>query len=209
MKTSTILTISGLSLIFTSVLTWLSAHYDVSFEDAPRGSHKKLGPKGRKMTFTATHMLFFLGFVLLVVSQLTIEEFNVSSKPEAVETEIQTGECVAPCKSITNKFKCRDTNGCIFTDWNGTEDYGCWCKKPTGSIVIPNFPLVSNTETCDSKYPCCTENCCKENYKFCLTSCNALARLWNPNCLGDCLKQRGLCSGACLGYLGSNIGCTS
>ena len=70
MKTSTILTISGLALIFTSVLTWLSARYDVSFEEAPRGTHKKLGPKGRKMTFTITNMLFFVGFVLIGVSQL-------------------------------------------------------------------------------------------------------------------------------------------
>ncbi len=70
MKTSTILTIGGLALIFTSVLTWLSVRYDVSFEDAPRGSHKKLGPKGRKMTFTITNMLFFVGFVLIGVSQL-------------------------------------------------------------------------------------------------------------------------------------------
>ena len=70
MKTSTILTIGGLALIFTSVLTWLSARYDVSFEEAPRGTHKKLGPKGRKMTFTITNMLFFAGFVLIGVSQL-------------------------------------------------------------------------------------------------------------------------------------------
>ena len=70
MKTSTILTIGGLALIFTSVLTWLSARYDVSFEEAPRGTHKKLGPKGRKMTFTITNILFFLGIVLIGVSQL-------------------------------------------------------------------------------------------------------------------------------------------
>ena len=82
MKTSTILTIGGLSLIFISVLTWLSARYNVSFEDAPRGTHKKLGLKGRKMTFTdfifcpmrkPSNMLFFLGFVLIAVSQLVVE----------------------------------------------------------------------------------------------------------------------------------------
>jgi hypothetical protein len=201
MKTSTILTISGLSLIFTSVLTWLSARYDVSFEDAPRGSHKKLGPKGRKMTFTATHMLFFLGFVLLVVSQLTIEEFNVSSKPEAVETEIQAADCgmeFTPCRGINfAPDVCEETNYC---KWN---DGSCECKNPTRVTTFPNYPLTPNTETCDSKYTCCAENCCKENYNFCKASC------WNTNCLGDCLKQRGLCSGTCLGHLGQNIGCTS
>ena len=86
MNTDTILTISGLALIFTSVLTWLSARYNVSFEDAPRGSHKKLGAKGRKMTFTVTNILFFLGIVLISVSQL-IKEDNEKFVTEIPKTD--------------------------------------------------------------------------------------------------------------------------
>ncbi len=97
MKTSTILTIGGLALIFTSVLTWLSARYDVSFEEAPRGTHKKLGPKGRKMTFTITNMLFFVGFVLIGVSQLLgYKEGYRSASPSLIWCEC--GSSSKKCK---------------------------------------------------------------------------------------------------------------
>ena len=150
MKTSTILTISGLSLIFTSILTWLSARYDVSFEDAPRGSHKKLGPKGRKMTFTITNMLFFVGFVLIGVSQLLgYKEGYRSASPSSFHfSSCECGSSSKKCKPAcpgSGKY-CAGKNAYTpphVSDWKtcskDPDCHGAVCK-PVEQIAVYTMP---------------------------------------------------------------------
>jgi hypothetical protein len=141
MKTSTILTISGLSLIFTSVLMWLSTRYNVSFEDAPRGSYKKLGPKGRKMTFTVTNMLFFLGIVLIAVSQLVVETGSPSFyKPAFASPPAAQYKCnfsvIGPNLEVPCHPVCGNDlpTGCSsgYNPWSQSQPPPCiWCPQLT------------------------------------------------------------------------------
>jgi hypothetical protein len=167
--------------------------------------------KVKKGCDDACSLLVFVAVILVGISQLTNEGFNVSSKPETIETEIQAVDCDregTPCSAINWSDVCEKVDYCKWTHPQDPIGGYCYCKNPTRVTMLPNYPLTG-TETCDDNYTCCAENCCKENYEFCRASCNIWPGSWEPNCLGDCLKQRGLCSGACPGYLGQNIGCTS
>ena len=153
----------------------------------------------KKRCDDACSLLVFLAVVLVGISQLITEEgFNVSS----------TSECSGnSCCRYNWDESCNGKKGCkwIYSQSNPLGECVCKkCNKPLGSDgVIANYPLTG-ADTCKKSYPCCIKQCCKENYKYCNTTCSLA--FWNPNCLGDCLKQRGLCGGACRGQ---NIGCTS
>jgi hypothetical protein len=130
MKTSTILTISGLSLIFTSVLTWIT--------------YKKLGPKGRKMTFTITNMLFFVGFVLIGVSQLLgyKEGYRSASPASPVPISCECGSSSKKCKPAcpgSGKY-CAGKNAYtppFISDWQTcTQNSECDTCKPVEQIAV-------------------------------------------------------------------------
>ena len=129
MKTSTILTIGGLALIFTSVLTL---------------TYKKLGPKGRKMTFTITNMLFFVGFVLIGVSQLLgyKEGYRSASPASPVPISCECGSSSKKCKPAcpgSGKY-CAGKNAYtppFISDWQTcTQNSECDTCKPVEQIAV-------------------------------------------------------------------------
>ena len=157
----------------------------------------------KKSCDDACSLSLFIAVILVGISQLITEE--------------GLNKCQRKCKDEDDNTFCNDMpggappyagGGRANCEWTGTSATGsCNCKKSALAAPLANYPL-DNKDTCDNKYPCCTSECCHENYKYCQDTC--ILNFWNKaGCLGDCLTERGLCNDACLGVLGSNIGCTS